>query len=212
MRALCFADNSTDFARVHIVRAGDFFLEAKMDWATLLICAVAFLPLLTQMQQPSAQTGFHAKQATRTGAIRLDGAVAKVFPLFTPIEEKKWAPGWDPKPVWPESGEVVEGMVFTVDETPGRVFWVVTHYDPQRHEVSYANVLPGQTLNRIEIACKAAGDGQTDCTVRYSFVGLSEEGNKFVEMHTEEVFAGKMKHWVTAINHARATGKPLEHY
>ena len=178
----------------------------------MLLCAAAVLPLLTQMEHQGTQTGFQAKQAVRTGTIHLDGRVDKVFPLFTPIEEKRWAPGWDPKPVWPASGEVVEGMVFTVDETPGRVYWVVTHYDPQRHEISYANVLPGQTLNRIEIACKPAGPNQTDCTVRYSFVGLSDEGNKFVEMHTEEVFAGKMKHWVTAINHALDTGQKLEHY
>ena len=183
-----------------------------MDWATLLLCAVAILPLLTQMDHPDTQASFQAKQVTRTATIRLDGAIAKVFPLFTPIEEKKWAPGWNPTPVWPQSGEVVEGMVFTVDETPGRVFWAVTHYDPQRHEISYVNVLPGQTVNRIEIACKAAGEAQTDCTVRYSFVGLSDEGNKFVEMHTEDVFAGKMKHWVAAINHALSTGTRVDRY
>ena len=178
----------------------------------LLLCGLALLPLAATMASPQTESGFHAKQALRTATIRLDGAIAKVFPLFTPIEEKKWAPGWDPKPVWPESGDVVEGMVFTVDEAPGRVYWVVTHYDPQRHEISYANVLPGQTLNRIEIACKSVGANQTDCTVRYGFIGLSEEGNKFVEMHTEEVFAGKMKHWVAAINQALTTGTRLEHY
>lgn len=183
-----------------------------MECTTLLLSAAALMPLLTQMEHPAAQTGFHAKQALRSGTIRLDGPIGKVFPLFTPIEEKKWAPGWDPKPVWPESGDVVEGMVFTVKEDPGTVFWVVTHYDPQRHEISYANVLPGQTLNRIEIACKSAGASQTDCTVRYAFVGLSDEGNKFVEMHTEEAYAAKMKHWVEAINHRPKTGKILERH
>jgi hypothetical protein len=163
------------------------------------------------MEDPVAQTGFRAKQALRTGTIRLDGPIEEVFPLFTPIEEKKWAAGWDPKPVWPESGEVVEGMVFTVDEAPGRVFWVVTHYDAQRHEIAYANVLPGQTLNRIEIGCKAAG-AQTECTVRYAFVGLSDEGNKFVDFHSEEAYAAKMRHWEEAINYRLKTGKTMEHH
>jgi hypothetical protein len=183
-----------------------------MNSAALLLCGLAVLPLVTKMEHPQTDAGFHAKQALRTGTIRLDGSIEKVFPLFTPIEEKKWAPGWDPKPVWPANGEVVEGMVFTVDETPGRAYWVVTHYDPRRHEVSYANVLPGQTLNRIEITCQSAGVNQTDCTVRYAFVGLSDEGNKFVEMHTEEAYAEKMEHWVKAIHHALKTGKPLESY
>ncbi len=183
-----------------------------MNSAALLLCGLAALPLVTKMEHPQTDSTFHAKQALRTATIRLDGVIGKVFPLFTPMREKEWAPGWDPQPVWPASGETIEGMVFTVKEDPGTVFWVVTHYDPQRHEVSYANVLPGRTLNRIEIACKAAGANHTDCTVRYAFVGLSEEGNKFVAMHTEEVFAGKMKRWVTAIHHALTTGKPLESY
>jgi hypothetical protein len=195
---------------VHIVRAGDFFLEERMN--PLLLFGLALLPLAATMTDPQTDPPFQAKQALRTGAIHVDGPIEKVFPLFTPIEEKRWAPGWDPKPVWPQSGETVEGMVFTVDETLGRVFWVVTHYDPQRHQISYTNVLAGQTLSRIEIACKAAGTARTDCTVRYAFVGLSEEGNKFVEMHTEEAYANKLQHWVKAINHALKTGSRLEHY
>ena len=183
-----------------------------MEWGTLLLSAAAVMSLLTQMKHPVAKTGFQSHQASRTGAIRLNGALDAVFPLFGPIGEKDWAAGWDPKPVWPESGELVEGMVFTVDETPGRVFWVVTRYAPTRHEIAYANVLPGQTLNRIEIACKAAGENQTDCTVRYAFVGLSDEGNKFVDMHTEEAYAAKLRHWEEAINYRLKTGKRLEHH
>lgn len=180
-----------------------------MQWTALILCGLAMLPLAMQMEHPSTVSGFHAKQALRTATIRLDGPVEKVFLLFGPVREKEWAPGWDPRLVWPETGEVVEGMVFTVDETPGRVFWVVTHYDAERYEIAYANVLPGQTLNRIEIACKAAGAEQTDCTVRYAFVGLSDEGNKFVEMHSEEAYAAKLRHWVEAINHRLTTGKKI---
>jgi hypothetical protein len=181
-----------------------------MALTALLLCGLALLPLMMQTEHPNPT--FQAKQALRTATIRLHGPLDKVFPLFTPIREKEWAPEWDPHPVWPASGETVEGMVFTVDETPGRVFWVVTRYDAARHQIAYANVLPGQTLNRIEIACQAAGANQTDCTVRYAFVGLSDEGNKFVEMHTEETYAAKMKHWVEAINHALKTGRPFESY
>ena len=179
-----------------------------MALTALLLCGLAILPLTLQTEHPD--TTFQAKQARRTATIRIDGAIADVFPLFTPIREKEWAAGWDPHPVWPATGEVVEGMVFTVDETPGRVFWVVTHYDPERHQISYANVLPGQTLNRIEITCRAPGANQTDCTVRYAFVGLSKEGNKFVEMHSEATYAAKMKHWTEAINHRLRTGKTME--
>jgi hypothetical protein len=178
----------------------------------LLLCGLALLPLAMQMERPPTASEFHAKQALRTATIRIDGAIRDVFPLFTPIREKEWAAGWDPHPVWPANGEVVEGMVFTVDETPGRVFWVVTHYDPARHSIAYANVLPGQTLNRIEIACVASGASQTDCTVRYAFVGLSDEGNKFVEMHSEEAYAAKLKHWTEAINHRLQTGKTVDHH
>jgi len=183
-----------------------------MDAIVLLLCAVSLLPLLTRVGMSQVNSSFQAKQALRTGSIRLDGPIDKVFPLFTPIEEKKWAPGWDPQPVWPASGEVVEGMIFTVKEDPGTVYWVVTHYDPQRHEISYANVMPGQTVNRIEIACKPAGANQTECTVKYAFVGLSDEGNNFVEMHSEAVYAAKMQHWTKAINHALSTGSKVERY
>jgi hypothetical protein len=42
--------------------------------------------------------------AERSFVIHLDAAPNEVFPLFDPGGEREWAPGWDPKMVFPADG------------------------------------------------------------------------------------------------------------
>ena len=179
--------------------------------AILMFSVAAALAAQTNPQdQPDSKSAFHAKAVSRTGTIRLAGAIDKVFPLFGPVREKDWAPGWDPEIVYPAGAEVAEGMVFRTHDKSGETFWVITHFDAAGHSIAYANVTPGYIVNRIMIHCTAAGANETECSVTYAHVALSEHANNFIEHMDDKAYAAKMTHWQEAINHRLTTGKTIE--
>lgn len=173
----------------------------------MLIFACCALPLFAQLA--SSQT-FTAKSVTRTGTIRLKGSLDRVFPLFGPVREKEWAPGWEPHIVAPLTSEVAEGMVFTVEQQHGTMFWIVTRFDPAAHAISYVNVTPGDLVNRILIRCRSLAANETEVSVTYQHTGLAAVGNQYVESQNETAYAAKMRHWEEAINHLLTTGRQIE--
>jgi len=158
------------------------------------------------------QHHFTAKRISRTATITLQGPVATVFPLFGPIEEKKWEDGWDPLILYPETGELEEGMVFTTrghtDAEPTYT-WIVSQYDPVNHAIQYIV----STQNRcwtIAIQCRAYSDTQSQTTVGYTYTGLTTLGNELNEHAMESMYAKDLKDWEEAINHYLSTGKTLK--
>ena len=180
-------------------------LEETMTRTLLLLFTLA--PALFCVAQTPR---FVAQSVTHTATIRLQGASDRVFPIFGPIREKEWAPGWNPQVVYPIGPEVAEGMVFTVEEGEhGTAFWAVTRYDLAARRIAYVNVTPGFLVNRIEIACRAAGDNQTDVTITYQHTALGEDGNQFVAQAGDAMWRKKMAHWGYAINHLLTTGERI---
>jgi len=55
---------------------------------------------------------FKAERVSKSASITLNGPIEKVFPSLVAVEEKKWADGWDPVVLYPESGHLEEGMTF----------------------------------------------------------------------------------------------------
>ena len=178
--------------------------------ATLAMGVVAALAPQAPQDQPDSKSAFHAKAVSHTGTIRLAGPVEKVFPLFGPVREKDWAPGWDPEIIYPAGSEVAEGMVFRTRDKSGETFWVITHFDAAQHAIAYANVTPGYIVNRITIRCRTASANETDCSVTYSHVALSEHANNFIDHMDDKAYAAKMRHWQEAINHRLTTGRTIE--
>jgi hypothetical protein len=174
------------------------------------ILATVVATLAAQTNQPDSKPVFHAKAISHTGTIRLAGPVEKVFPLFGPVREKDWAPGWDPEIIYPTGSEVAEGMVFRTRDKSGETFWVITHFDAAQHVIAYANVTPGYIVNRIHIHCRPVSANETDCSVTYAYVALSEHANNFIDHMDDKAYAAKMQHWQEAINHRLTTGKTIE--
>ena len=176
----------------------------------LTIAALVLLAgLAVYAQTTTTDRSFVGKAVTRTATIRLEGPVEKVFPLFGPVDEARWVAGWDPQVIYPAGAKAAEGLVFVTREH-AETTWVMAEYDPARLAVTYYNVTPGYQVRKIAIRCRAVG-GATEATVAYSYVGLSETGNKDVEEMTESNYAAKMEHWTVAINHYLKTGKTMTH-
>src|SRR5258706_16458471 len=64
---------------------------------TAVLLMLTFAPLLAQNKKENVE----AKAITHRGLIRLAAPVERVFPLFGPVREKLWAPGWNPQIVYP---------------------------------------------------------------------------------------------------------------
>lgn len=163
----------------------------------------------TAMHAATAATpdNFHAARAVRTATIRLNAAPERVFPLFTPEGERHWAEGWNPVYRYPASGVVEPHAVFVTSRNGRETIWTVLHYDPAAMRVAYDRVTPGMHAAIVEVGCEPGPAGTTLAHVTYTFTGLSDEGNQFVQSHTEEAYRAMIAEWETAINQYLATGQ-----
>ena len=119
-----------------------------------------------------------APPVTQAGSFHLNSTRAQVFPLFTALAERAWAPGWDPEIL---SGEAERGSAFrTHNPHGGETIWIVTKFQPLQGRVSYARVALGSNIGLVDVICTEPAGGGTDVSVRYTLTALSEKGRDFV--------------------------------
>jgi hypothetical protein len=141
----------------------------------------------------------------RSHAITLPIPVDRAFPLFTPIGEIDWAPGWAPDFLHPTSGETQAGMVFTTAADGVTTLWACTEWAPDQHRVRYARVTPGNRFGFVDVRCTARC-GDTEVEVGYQFTALGPEGEVYVSGLTEAAFAEMIEEWKRLIEE-RVIGK-----
>ena len=160
----------------------------------------------------STMNSFQARRVSRSHLIILNDEPGKIFNLFTPEEEKKWAPGWDFIPLYPEEGTVEKNMMFTTtghDHAKQDALWIVCNYKPLSFCIEYLRIEPGIKIGKIEVVCDEAGNGKTSVMVKYTYTSLSDEGNLFLDSFTEEFFSEYISFWEKAINHYLRTGEMI---
>jgi hypothetical protein len=135
---------------------------------------------------------------------------ARVFPLLCPAREADWVPGWQYRLIYSKSGVAELGCVFTTpNEDSSETTWLVTEYDPSAFTIAFAWVNPGLVAAQISIRLEATQAQETAALIRYTYTGLSEQGNREVERYDQAWFDHKMKSWQAAINHYLRTGKKI---
>ena len=150
------------------------------------------------------------EQRTQSFTIALNGRVADVTPLFGPVRETEWAPGWSPRFIHPAQGAQCEGAVFTTAGGPAKDrLWLVTTYDVGNGRVEYVVMTPGITTTEIKI--RVVSDGKQHCkaTITYRRSALAPEGNEEVAKLDANWVEEQRIHWETAIN--EALGKGINH-
>ncbi len=180
-----------------------------MKTRTTLLLMLAFA-LPTLHAAPAPEISGHVRlerEHSFTVALPPDQA----FPFFEPVGEKKWAEGWHPIFTSPEDARLHEGSVFTVEARspegiPLHSVWAVNRYAPSRL-IEYRNVIIGLRATRITVRCEQAGTG-TRVTVRYTYNGLSEEGDRLIGKMTPEAYRAMIESWGTAIADYLKRGTP----
>jgi len=129
---------------------------------------------------------------------RANARTADVFPLFGAERERVWAPGWEPKFLWPIRPTDQAGMVFQVSRGQRLATWVNTIFDPTSGRVQYVYVLPEVVVTVITLELRPKG-AATEILVRYERTSLSRETDAAVrEMAAQDRAAGP--EWATQIN------------
>jgi len=153
-------------------------------------------------------SNFVARRVSDEYTQTIEAPPEKVFPLLCPVREAAWLPGWQYQLIYSKSGMAEDACVFTTPNERGpESIWMVTHYQPAAYAIAYAWVQPGMIATQLRISLAAAPGGKTSAWIRYSYTGLSADGNAVLERYTDEWFRNKMWWWETAINHYLRTGK-----
>jgi hypothetical protein len=148
---------------------------------------------------------------SRSAAIIIEESLVKVFPLFTPIEEMKWVPGWKPEFIFPESGETEDQMVFRTpsSNTVEKYFtWTISVWNPEEYHVEYT-VHTENRIWRISVKCQE-WSGSTKATITYSYVAINEIGLKLNEDAAQSMFAENLEDWKMLTEHFLKTGQIYE--
>ena len=133
-----------------------------------------------------------------------------VFPLLCPVREAEWVPGWRYRMIYSKSGVAEVGCVFVTEENGQETTWMVTEYDPVALRIGFVWVNAGLVAAQIRIELEAVVPLKTSAHIRYTYTGLSVEGNREVERYDEGWFRKKMQGWEAAINHYLRTGTLID--
>ena len=147
------------------------------------------------------------EQRAQSFTIGLNGSVADVTPLFGPVREAEWAPGWSPHFIHPAQGVQREGVVFTTTSGDGRDrLWLLTTYDLRNGRVEYVAITPAFTASEIKIRVLSDGERHSRATITYRRSALAPEGNTEVAKLDAHWAEQQRIHWETAINEALTKG------
>ena len=159
------------------------------------------------------ETTFKAKRISRTSSIILNASLKTVFPLFGPIEEKKWTHGWDPQIVFSSTNKLELKMVFKTQMTGHKekedsdCIWIVSRFLPQQALIEYT-VFTFERVWWITIQCQEEKSNLTTrAKITYIFTGLTENGNSINQKHLARIYEHDLKDWEEAINYFLRTGK-----
>jgi hypothetical protein len=140
------------------------------------------------------RVAFVPSSRTFNGSLTLKLEPSEAFALFSPEGERLWVPGWQPELLHPQGSDWAEGQVFRTREEFGDAVWVVSTLDRANCHVVYYRVEAKRYVARIEVKAIAA-KGSSKILVAYSFVGLSEHGNKDIEAMSQSAYNEKLRRW-----------------
>jgi hypothetical protein len=131
-----------------------------------------------------------------------------VFAILEPVEEVKWAPGFEYRWVYARNGEHAqsgqEGDVFVTQHhsglgSHGTAVWVITRRDAKERRVQFVRFIPDFQVTQIDIHVVPDGRG-SKCEVIYTYTALSEKGREQVKGMTREHYEAQMKEWEEQVN------------
>lgn len=154
---------------------------------------------------------FHAVLAADRAAfsgsftVTLKTSADRALPLFDPVGEARWSPGW--APVFARESDratLADGTVFTAPGHGERLStWVLQRYDRPGRQIAYTVYDPDGVVAGIRIAVRDSAGGMSEALVRYDVVATTDAGERYVRDFAA-AFAHLAPHWQHALDAALA--------
>ena len=142
-----------------------------------------------------------SRSISHTASFEVRQAADVVFPLFSPEGEKKWVPGWDYENIM-GTLQLGEDYVFLTtghDHAAVEAVWIVKSYDRRGRRVQYYKVEPSQKVGIVSVGCEALDRHLCRVTVSYTYIGLSDSGNRFIANFTRAAYEKFIGEWKTLL-------------
>lgn len=124
---------------------------------------------------------------TLTGTFTVAAPPRRAFHYFTPLGEREWVPGWEPR--------FLSDNVFQTGNGPGTTWVMVDNVPGER--IRYARVAHGITAGTVEVTLAAQGEASA-VTVTYDLAALSEQGREHLERFAQG-YDDYLRSWQEAI-------------
>ena len=150
---------------------------------------------------PTKSVSTQDRVLSQEATLEVDLSAADAFLLFSPLAEKKWVAGWEPRFIFPPDGGIREKMVFlTEPRFAGESYyqWIVMKYDPLNYFVAYS-VSTAERIWFVEVQCREHGR-KSRATVRYTYVAITDDGAEKNAKALEQMFAKGLMDWQEAIH------------
>ncbi len=157
------------------------------------------------------QTSFKGSRRILERTISISADPDTIFPLLCPVREGEWLEGWVGRPIFASSGVAeLDGVYATGHAGEPDTLWVVTRFEPARHEIDFVYVLPGKQVVHLGIKVARLEPQRSSLSVRYVRTGTSDQGNLAIEkLGTSNEFEAMMTDWERSMNHFLQTGSVL---
>ncbi len=142
-----------------------------------------------------------SKSISHTAAFTIDQSAEILFPLFSPEGERLWVPGWQYENLM-GTKRLHEDYLFLTnshDHGATQAIWIVKNYDPDACRVSFYKIEPEIKVGIITVTCDALDRLKTRVEVTYTYRGLSDSGNRFIEGFTKAVYEEFIDEWKTLL-------------
>jgi hypothetical protein len=154
----------------------------KNGLSLILLGGIMTLPTYAQ-QKSAEEIPLHVQNSF---ALTVHAPYSVAAPLFGPNGERGWSEGhWDPKFLFPQPGEDVQGAVFTIQHGPHKTIWINTVFDLQARHFQYVYFLPDLLVTTIDVDFKPVDGANTKVFVTYQRTALSAEANETVKSFGE---------------------------
>jgi hypothetical protein len=126
------------------------------------------------------------KRKIMPSTVVIKAAIEDVFPLLCPERERDWLPGWDYEMVHSNSGLIELGCIFKNSMDEKNVTWICTTYDKKDYEIYFVQYFNSVMVGELGISLSMVDEKITRMEIINTRTALNEEGNKFVEEHSEK--------------------------
>lgn len=152
---------------------------------------------------------FTGERITISRNIRVEATADIVHSLLCPEREKEWIDGWSYEMIYSQSGFAEHGCVWKTNfPEEGEAIWIMVRNTPS-HEAIYIKYVPDVMIGELSFVLTNPESNVTSIDVKYTFTGLTEKGNKFIDTILSGSLEQKLLGLEGALDYYLRTGNVL---